>query len=145
MPTSEVPTLNGQCGLHEPNGPDPACGYLHKDNRHRDMFHRRNSYWDCNRQSDADHVAASNIKSRIDDRKIRRFAPNGEVKKIADERFLGRMESRNATARGRTPSRGRQRKLDPGGGDPPTHFGSVSMDRTEGTEMAGERREMESL
>ncbi|MHB8189228.1 MAG: zinc ribbon domain-containing protein [Ferrimicrobium sp.] len=42
--------------------PDPACGYVHKDNRHGDMFHCRNPYWDCNWQGDVDHVAAMNIQ-----------------------------------------------------------------------------------
>ncbi len=68
------------------------------------MFHCRNPYWDCNRQGDADHVAAMNIKSRIEDRAINRFTPHKEVKKILDERFLRRMESRKTTAYGRTPS-----------------------------------------
>ena len=51
-----------------------------------------------------------NIKSRIEDREIHRYTPYKEVKKILDERFLRRMESRNikvdtkATAHGRTPS-----------------------------------------
>jgi hypothetical protein len=68
------------------------------------VFHCRNPYWDCNRQGDADHVAAMNIKSRIEDRAINQFTPHKEVKKILDERFLRRMESRRTTAYGRTPS-----------------------------------------
>ena len=90
--------------------PDPTCGYVHSDNRHGDVFHCRNPYWDCNWRGDADHVAAMNIKSRIEDREIHRYTPYKEVKKILDERFLRRMESRNikvdtkATAHGRTPS-----------------------------------------
>ncbi|MHB8190235.1 MAG: zinc ribbon domain-containing protein [Ferrimicrobium sp.] len=42
--------------------PDPTCGYVHKDNRHGDMFHCRNPYWECNWQGDVDHVAAMNIQ-----------------------------------------------------------------------------------
>jgi putative transposase len=90
--------------------PDPTCGYVHRDNRHGDGFHCRNPYWDCDWQGDADHVAAMNVKSRIDDRQIDRFTSYPQVKKILDARFLRRMESRNipvdtkATAHGRTPS-----------------------------------------
>ncbi|MHB8345541.1 MAG: zinc ribbon domain-containing protein, partial [Ferrimicrobium sp.] len=42
--------------------PDPTCGYVHKDNRHGDVFHCRNPYWECNWQGDVDHVAAMNIQ-----------------------------------------------------------------------------------
>ncbi|MHB1521030.1 MAG: zinc ribbon domain-containing protein, partial [Ferrimicrobium sp.] len=73
---------------------DPTCGYVHRDNRHGDVFHCRNPYWECNWQGDVDHVAAMNIKSRIKDRQINRFTPYTEVKKILDERFLRRMQSR---------------------------------------------------
>jgi len=119
--------------------PDPGCGYVHKDNRNGDTFHCRNPHWDCNWQGDADHVAATNLLARIDDREISRFTPYTEVKKILDERFLRRMESRtggqdavpgaqrqrdatsksgvqvlsvdgDATAHGRTPSKPRRRK-----------------------------------
>ncbi|WP_423783192.1 zinc ribbon domain-containing protein [Ferrimicrobium acidiphilum] len=68
--------------------PDPTCGYVHRDNRHGDVFHCRNPYWECNWQGDVDHVAAMNIKSRIEDHQINRFTPFGEVKKILEERFL---------------------------------------------------------
>ena len=54
---------------------DPTCGYVHSDNRHGDVFHCCNPYWDCNWQGDVDHVAAMNIKSRIKDRQINRFTP----------------------------------------------------------------------
>ena len=90
--------------------PNPTCGYVSPDNRHGDVFHCRNPYWECNWQGDADHVAAMNLLNRIEDQKINRFTPHGQVKKILDERFLRRMESRNipvdtkATAHGRTPS-----------------------------------------
>ena len=42
-----------------------------------------------------DHVAAMNLLNRIEDREINRFTPYGEVKKILEERFLRRLESRN--------------------------------------------------
>ncbi|MCL5054173.1 MAG: transposase, partial [Gammaproteobacteria bacterium] len=68
--------------------PDPTCGYVHRDNRHGDVFHCRNPYWECNWQGDVDHVAAMNLLNRIKDHQISRFTPYREVKKILDERFL---------------------------------------------------------
>ncbi len=110
-----------------------------------------------------DHVAAMNIKSRIKDREISRFTPYTEVKKILDERFLRRKESRvgarivplgttgngvrdtcvedGATAHGRALSKPRQRKLDVGGVQPPTRPSSVPVDRAEHSKAAGERRQ----
>ena len=67
---------------------------VHSDNRHGDVFHCRNPYWDCNWQGDVDHVAAMNLLNRIEDHQINRFTPYREVKKILDERFLRRLESR---------------------------------------------------
>ncbi|WP_276962705.1 zinc ribbon domain-containing protein [Ferrimicrobium acidiphilum] len=58
--------------------PDPGCGYVHRDNRHGDVFHCRNPDWECNWQGDVDHVAAMNIASRIEDRQINRFTPYRE-------------------------------------------------------------------
>ena len=75
--------------------PDPTCGYVSSENRHGDAFHCSNPHWDCTWQGDVDHVAALNLKSRVDDREIRRFIPYKEVKKILDDRFLRRMENRN--------------------------------------------------
>ena len=127
--------------------PDPTCGYVSSDNRHGDTFHCRNPYWDCNWQGDADHVASMNIKSRIEDHQIDRFTPYGQVKKILDERFLRRMESRSplvdakATAHGRTPSIPRQPQLDVGGVQPPTRLSSVPVDRAEHKKAAGERKQ----
>ncbi|MEX6429539.1 zinc ribbon domain-containing protein, partial [Ferrimicrobium acidiphilum] len=143
--------------------PDPTCGYVHRDNRHGDVFHCRNPYWECNWQGDVDHVAAMNIKSRIKDREISRFTPYTEVKKILDERFLRRKESRvgarivplgttgngvrdtcvedGATAHGRTLSIPRQRKLDVGGVQPPTRPSFVPVDRAEHAKAAGERKQ----
>ena len=61
----------------------------------RDLpFHCRNPYWDCNWQGDVDYVAAMNLLNRIKDREINRFTPYREVKKILEERFLRRLESR---------------------------------------------------
>nr|WP_276977625.1 zinc ribbon domain-containing protein [Ferrimicrobium acidiphilum] len=74
--------------------PNPGCGSVHSDNRHGDVFHRRNPYWDCNWQGDVDHVAAMNLLNRIEDHEISRFTPYKEVKKILEERFLRRLESR---------------------------------------------------
>ena len=126
---------------------DPTCGYVHSDNRHGDVFHCCNPYWDCNWQGDVDYVAAMNIKSRIKDRQINRFTPYTEVKKILDERFLRRMQSRGiptddaATAHGPTPSKPRQRKLDVGGKQPSTRPSCVPVDRAEHAKAAGERRQ----
>ena len=127
--------------------PDPTCGYVHRDNRHGDVFHCRNPYWECNWQGDVDHVAAMSIKSRIKDREISRFTPYKEVNKILDERFLRRMQSRGiptddaATAHGPTPSKPRQRKLDVGGKQPSTRPSFVPVDRAEHAKAAGERRQ----
>jgi putative transposase len=74
--------------------PEPTCGYVSSDNRQGDAFHCRNPYWECNWQGDADHVAATNLKSRLTDRKISVYTPHTEVKMILDERFRRRKESR---------------------------------------------------
>ncbi|CAG4917574.1 unnamed protein product [Acidithrix sp. C25] len=112
--------------------PEPTWGYVSSDNRQGDTFHWRNPYWDCNWQGDADHVAATNLKSRLTDRQISVFTAYTEVKVIQNERFRSRKESRvgarivlqgitgngvqgaciedRATAHGRTPSKPRRRK-----------------------------------
>ena len=142
---SDVKTVNA--AYTSQTCPDPTCGYVSSDNRHGDALHCRNPYWDCNWQGDADHVAAMNIKSRVEDREISRFTPHTEVKKILEKRFLRRMEHRNGggyvvcgdqrqettagsagvqvllvegtvTAHGRTPSKPRGRKLDVGDSHP---------------------------
>ena len=89
---SDVKTVNA--AYTSQTCPDPTCGYVSSDNRHGDAFHCRNPHWECTWQGDADHVAAMNIKSRVDDREISRFTPYTEVKKILDERFLRRKENR---------------------------------------------------
>ena len=99
---SDVETVNA--AYTSQTCPDPTCGYVSSDNRHRDTFHCRNPHWDCTWQGDADHVAAMNIKSRIDDREISRFTPHTEVKKILDERFLRRKGSRNNKGKRAIPS-----------------------------------------
>jgi len=139
---SEVKTVNA--AYTSQTCPVPHCGYVSRDNRNGDRFHCRNPYWGCNRQGDADHVAAMNLKTRIDDPEIHRYTPHGEVRKILEERFLRRKESRagggdaspvlngqrgatsmsgvqgafvdgDATAHGRTPSKPRRHKPDVGG------------------------------
>jgi len=74
--------------------PDLDCGYVSRDNRNGDGFHCRNPYWECNWQGDTDHVAAINLKTRINNPEIHRFTPHIEVKKILEDRFLRRKESR---------------------------------------------------
>lgn len=81
------------------------------------------------------------LVSRIDDYQISRFTPYGEVKRILDARFCHRMESRYATAHDPDANKPRHRKLDVGGGQASTRLGVVFTDRTEGIEVAGERRE----
>jgi len=139
---SEVKTANA--AYTSQTCPDPDCGYVSRDNRNGDRFHCRNPYWECNWQGDADQVAAMNLKTRIEDPGIHRFTPHTEVRKILEDRFLRRKESRteegdasavlngqrdatrmpgvqgasvdgDATAHGRTPSRPRRRKPDVGG------------------------------
>ncbi len=122
--------------------PDPACGYVSKDNRHGDRFHCRNPYWDCNWQGDADYVAANNLFKRIDDPDISRFTPYIEVRKILDNRFKRRLESRtggqhdvlpvegNTTAHGRTLSKPPSEE-EVGVGNASDSQSPVHMDRTE--------------
>ena len=120
--------------------PEPTCGYVSSDNRQGDRFHCRNPHWDCNWQGDADHVAATNLLSRLTDREIGVYTHYTEVKTVLDERFRRRKESRvgarivppgtagnsaqgacdedGATAHGRTPSKPRGPRLVVGGGDP---------------------------
>ncbi len=108
-----------------------------------------------------------NIASRIKDRQINQLTRYREVKKILDERFLRRLESRvgarivplgttgngvrgtcvedGATAHGRTPSILRQPKLDVGGGQPPTRPSSVPVDGAEHSKAAGERRQKKCI
>ena len=89
---TDVKTLNA--AYTSQTCPDPACGFVSRDNRHGDGFHCRNPYWDCSWQGDADHVGAMNLLSRIADQKISVFTPYTEVKSILDQRFHCRKESR---------------------------------------------------
>ena len=140
--------------------PEPTCGYVSSGNRQGDAFHCRNPYWECSRQGDADHVAATNLKSRLTDRKISVYTPYTEVKTILDERFRRRKESRvgarvvppgtagngdhgacvedGATAHGRTPSKPRRRKPNVGGGD------VTDSQSPEHAECSGETQRLES-
>jgi putative transposase len=147
--------------------PNPDCGYVSRDNRNGDRFHCRNPYWECNWQGDADHVAAINLTTRINDLEIHRFTPHIEVKKILDARFLRRKESRtgggdaspvssgqrdatstsgvqgasvdrDATAHGKTPSRPQRSDPDVGGGTTTDSQSPVHMGRT------GETQRLES-
>ena len=136
---SDVKTVNA--AYTSQTCPDPACGYVSKDNRHGDRFHCRNPYWDCNWQGDADYVAANNLFKRIDDPDISRFTPYIEVRKILDNRFKRRLESRtgghhvvlpvegNTTAHGRTLSKPPSEE-EVGAGITSDSQSSVRMDRT---------------
>ena len=55
--------------------PDPACGYVHRDNRHGDRFHCLHCGWD----GDADVVVTMNPLARVGDAEIRRWTPVDEV------------------------------------------------------------------
>ena len=117
--------------------PEPSCGYVSSENRNGDKFHCCNPYWDCRYQGGADQVAAMNLSKRASDREITIFTNYTEVKKILEERFQRRLESRTkgvsvppgtasngdhtrivegeTTAHGRTPSRPRRNHSDVGG------------------------------
>jgi len=139
--------------------PNPHCGFVSRDNRSGDRFHCRNPHWECNWQGDADHVAAINLKTRINDLEIDRFTPHTKVKTILEDRFQRRRESRtgggdaspvpsgqrdatstsgvqgasvdgDATAHGRTPSRPQRSDPDVGGGTTTDSQSPVHMGRT---------------
>ena len=71
--------------------PNPACGYVHRDNRHGDRFHCLRCGWD----GDADVVAAMNLLARVADAEIRRWTPVDEVRHVLDGRFHRRKETGN--------------------------------------------------
>jgi hypothetical protein len=162
---SEVKTVNA--AYTSQTCPDPGCGYVSRDNRNGDEFHCRNPHWECNLQGDADHVAAMNLKSRVDDLEIHRYTSYIEVKKILEARFLRRKENRieggdafpgqdgqrdatsvpgvsvtfvdrNVTAHGRTPSKPQRREPDVGDGNTIDSLSPSPMGRT------GETRRLES-
>ena len=69
--------------------PNPACGFVHRDNRHGDSFHCLQCGWD----GDADVVAGTNLLARVDDLDIHLWTPKEKVKAILDERFRRRKET----------------------------------------------------
>ena len=82
----------------------PACGFVHRDNRHADKFQCLH----CGHIDDADRVAATNLKARWFDPDIRLFTPKAKVKEILLARFTARLERDNRvtvdpTVSGRTP------------------------------------------
>jgi hypothetical protein len=116
---------------------------------------------------DADHVAAMNLKSKVNDPKINLYTKHIEVRKILEDRFLRRRESKtregdassgevlqrdatsmpsvqgalsdwDATAHGRTPSRPQRRKPDMGDGTTIDSSSPDFMDRS------GETQRLES-
>lgn len=81
--------------------PNPACGYVHKDNRHGDRF----QCLMCGHGGDADVIAAQNIAARIDDPDIHLWTPKEKVRQVLMARFHRRSEGALAlTAPGRTPA-----------------------------------------
>ncbi len=73
--------------------PNPACGYVHRDNRHGDRFHCLHCGWD----GDADVVAGMNLLSRMGDAEIHLWTPMEHVKAILLRRFRRRKETRLGT------------------------------------------------
>jgi transposase len=65
------------------------CGFVDNKNRKGNLF----KCLHCRYESDADWMAAKNIKSRYFDREITRYTPYRDVKKILLERFHRRLES----------------------------------------------------
>ena len=149
---SEVKTVNA--AYTSQTCPDPNCGYVEAQNRDGDRFHCRNPHWECNWQGDADHVAAMNLKTRINDCEIHRFTPHMEVKKILEDRFLRRMESGRggqlvelsneptATAHGRTPSK--PRRVFPDVGDELVSCPDTDSQSPVPTDGTGETQRLES-
>jgi putative transposase len=81
--------------------PHPACGYVHKDNRHGDRF----QCLACGYAGDADVIAAMNIAARWNDPEIQPWTPKEQVRAILMARFRRRKEEASAlTAPGRTPA-----------------------------------------
>lgn len=67
----------------------PRCGFVHKNNRNRDLF----QCLDCGHRGHADHVAAMNILSRYDDKEIALYMSAKSVKSVLDERFHRQLET----------------------------------------------------
>ena len=84
--------------------PNPACGYVHRDNRHGDRFH----CLQCGRDGDADVVAAENLLARVHDAEIHRWTPVDRVKGILLERFHCRKETGPGAKGTRAATRGRR-------------------------------------
>ena len=76
------------------------CGFVDSKNRKGNQFQCLN----CRHVSDADWMAATNLKSRYFDRDITRYTPYRAVKKILLERFHRRLETESSgTVSGRIP------------------------------------------
>jgi hypothetical protein len=74
----------------------PACGYVHRANRHFDTFQCGH----CGFAAHADEVAALNLLARATDPDITLFTPYGAVKEVLESRFRRRQEC-NGPARKR--------------------------------------------
>ena len=144
--------------------PEPDCGYVHRNNRSGDRFHCRNPHWDCEYQGGADQVAAVNLLARASDQQITLYTPYTKVKRVLDERFQRRLESRtgdtgvstettsdggharvvegDATAHGRTPGPRRVRPAVGGTGNPgPVHeSGPHGWDRGDSSGLESEKK-----
>ena len=65
----------------------PACGFVHRDNRHGDAF----KCLHCGHTDVADRVAATNLEARWFDPEIALYTPKGRVKEILLARFNARL------------------------------------------------------
>jgi transposase len=73
----------------------PLCWYVHKENRHGDLFHCLS----CGFEGQADYVSSLNALLRFKDPDIGRFTPYKEVKGILQERFNNRLRLSNQDSR----------------------------------------------
>ncbi len=94
------------------------CGFVHRKNRQADKFQ---CLW-CGHAGCSDHVAAINLKSRLNDPEITLYTPVARVKQILLERFIARFGKPGeafvlqATVSGRTPDTSRPNAMNHSGG-----------------------------
>ncbi len=94
------------------------CGFVHRKNRQADKFQ---CLW-CGHAGFSDHVAAINLKGRLNDPEITLYTPLARVKQILLERFIARFGKPaqafvlQATVSGRTPDTSRPNVMNLSGG-----------------------------
>lgn len=67
----------------------PMCGWLDAKNRHGDVFKCRK----CSFTTDADNVAALNLKLRLHDEEITRYMPYKKVKELLLQRYYQKQQA----------------------------------------------------